>query len=392
MTPRRTLLVAALVAAALGGTAHGVPGSRWEPGPRIDVADFHEILAPHGDWLAVVPWGLVWTPSDIEPGWRPYTHGRWTFTHLGWTWVSSWEWGWAPFHYGRWSYHRTHGWIWIPGRVWAPGWVAWRSGDDWVGWAPLPPQARWRVGHGLELEGDLDALIPVHGWSFAGERDFVSPRVEEFLAPLPRNGWLVRQTENVTRYAEEGREVAVYGPDRRKVERSAGTVEVSRVREVSRPPTWSQLADPGTVHVYRPEVADAKPRPKPADAAPPGKPSAGDVERRRARELRRIEDWAKEQQRELDRQERQERGKPPAAEAPASVELRRQEEREALAREVAREKELLEGRLEREVRNKGAEKKPPERRPPAPGQPSAEVLARDYAAHLTAVRRKHLPR
>jgi hypothetical protein len=248
------------------------------------------------------------------------------------------------------------------------------------------------VGHGLELEGDLDALIPVHGWSFAGERDFVSPRVEEFLAPLPRNGWLVRQTENVTRYAEEGREVAVYGPDRRKVERSAGTVEVSRVREVSRPPTWSQLADPGTVHVYRPEVADAKPRPKPADAAPPGKPAAGDVERRRARELRRIEDWAKEQQRELDRQERQERGKPPAAEAPASVELRRQEEREALAREVAREKELLEGRLEREVRKKGAEKKRPERRPPAPGQPSAEALARAYAAHLTAVRRKHLPR
>src|SRR2546423_9736807 len=30
----------------------------------------------------------------------------------------------------------------VPGDEWAPAWVSWRSSKDYVGWAPLPPEAR----------------------------------------------------------------------------------------------------------------------------------------------------------------------------------------------------------------------------------------------------------
>lgn len=34
---------------------------------------------------------------------------------------------------------RHLGWIWVRGEEWAPAWVDWRRGSDYVGWAPLPP-------------------------------------------------------------------------------------------------------------------------------------------------------------------------------------------------------------------------------------------------------------
>ena len=49
------------------------------------------------------------------------------------------DWGWVTFHYGRWAHDQRLGWFWVPGDEWGPAWVDWRRGDDFVGWAPLPP-------------------------------------------------------------------------------------------------------------------------------------------------------------------------------------------------------------------------------------------------------------
>lgn len=40
-------------------------------------------------------------------------------------------------------------WVWVPGYEWAPAWVSWRQTNDHVGWAPLPPEARWSVSIGF---------------------------------------------------------------------------------------------------------------------------------------------------------------------------------------------------------------------------------------------------
>ena len=53
-----------------------------------------------------------------------------------------------PFHYGRWVNDPDDGWMWIPGYVWSPGWVVWRSNDHYTGWMPMPPDEGFLRGNG----------------------------------------------------------------------------------------------------------------------------------------------------------------------------------------------------------------------------------------------------
>ena len=118
--PKKLFLLAVLVLAI--STVVAVKARAGE----IDVSFFYDELAPYGEWVSVVPYGWVWYPYNTEPGWRPYTDGSWAYSDFGWTYMSPLEWGWAAYHYGRWTFNADHGWIWVPGTVWGPAWVAWR--------------------------------------------------------------------------------------------------------------------------------------------------------------------------------------------------------------------------------------------------------------------------
>ncbi|MGA2508379.1 MAG: DUF6600 domain-containing protein, partial [Chitinispirillaceae bacterium] len=115
------------------------------PAGDQNISFFYESLYPYGNWLDIDgEW--CWQPNAgvISPDWAPYCrHGHWVDSDWGWCWVSDYSWGWAPFHYGRWFRHRTHGWCWLPDNEWGPAWVSWRRGDDYCGWAPLPPHTRY---------------------------------------------------------------------------------------------------------------------------------------------------------------------------------------------------------------------------------------------------------
>ncbi len=91
-------------------------------------------------------------------------HGRWIWTDDGWYWASDEPWGWAAYHYGRWYYDDYYGWIWIPGYDWAPAWVEWRYGGDYIGWAPLGPYAVFSVSFGIHYRNHW--VTPHHWWSF----------------------------------------------------------------------------------------------------------------------------------------------------------------------------------------------------------------------------------
>ncbi len=115
---------------------------------NFDYQVFHDRLSPHGRWLHTPDYGYIWRPAIVEqnPQWRPYTIGRWAYTDLGWTWISQEPFGWATYHYGRWVLLRQSGWCWVPGTQWAPAWVCWKTGGDYLGWAPLPPESlHWRA-------------------------------------------------------------------------------------------------------------------------------------------------------------------------------------------------------------------------------------------------------
>lgn len=91
-------------------------------------------LRDHGEWLQVEG-RSAWRPHH-STDWRPYWKGRWTYTPRGMTWVSYEPWGWVPYHYGSWDYSRSFGWVWFPGRTFAPAHVHWYWGRDYVAWFP----------------------------------------------------------------------------------------------------------------------------------------------------------------------------------------------------------------------------------------------------------------
>src|SRR5207248_1104167 len=107
-------------------------------------------LDQYGDWRETSDYGYVWQPRQAQSRtWRPYTDGHWVYTDVGWTWISEEPFGWATYHYGRWTRLRNIGWVWVPGDEWAPAWVSWRKSNAYVGWAPLPPEARFDRGTGI---------------------------------------------------------------------------------------------------------------------------------------------------------------------------------------------------------------------------------------------------
>ena len=111
----------------------------------VVVNDYYEPLGNYGVWIDDPVYGRVWQPAPdmAGPGFRPYaSDGQWVVNDDGdYVFVSRYDaqWGWATYHYGRWAFNDNYGWVWIPGRAWAPSWVEWRYGGGYVGWAPMGP-------------------------------------------------------------------------------------------------------------------------------------------------------------------------------------------------------------------------------------------------------------
>lgn len=104
-----------------------------------EVAMFYDELTRYGNWVDYANYGQVWYPTTVTANWRPYVDGRWVPTEDGWIFETDEPWGWATYHYGNWMPTDDYGWVWAPGSTWYPSTVAWRTSDDYVGWAPIPP-------------------------------------------------------------------------------------------------------------------------------------------------------------------------------------------------------------------------------------------------------------
>ena len=105
-----------------------------------DVAMFYDALSSYGNWVDYGNYGPVWYPTQgVTQNWRPYVDGRWVPTDDGWVFETGEPWGWATYHWGNWMPTSEYGWVWSPGSTWYPSTAAWRTNDDYVGWAPIPP-------------------------------------------------------------------------------------------------------------------------------------------------------------------------------------------------------------------------------------------------------------
>jgi Family of unknown function (DUF6600) len=237
----------------------------------VGVSLFYDDLAPHGDWFEMENYGWVWTPRHVAADWRPYTRGRWVFSDDdGWLWASDEEGGWATCHYGRWFFDDRYGWVWVPGRDWAPAWVAWRFGGGYVGWAPLPPQFRSNAGVGFRVgDVDFDAWLTPRQYVFVPERHFVDSRVYREVVSPARNWTIVNVTQPVTNYGVRQNRLVNRSLSVEQVEGHLGRA-VPRVRVVEEhmtPPRRAEVKE-GTVRVFRPTVrSESSARPRSARAS-----------------------------------------------------------------------------------------------------------------------------
>src|SRR5262245_41298322 len=140
-------------------------------------ASFYGRLTSYGNWIWLQG-QYVWVPGNVGPRWRPYTVGRWAFTdRYGWMWVSNEPFGWATYHYGRWGFSNRVGWFWVPGNRWAPAWVAWRSSNDYLAWAPLPPTPD---EGGLSINITV-GNVPDYYWQVVPNQDFLAPDLPRYI-------------------------------------------------------------------------------------------------------------------------------------------------------------------------------------------------------------------
>lgn len=159
---------------------------------------FFDALSPYGEWIEVGDYGTCWRPSITDPDWRPYSDGYWSYTDGGWTWVSYEDFGGIVYHYGRWVDVEGEGWCWVPDEEWAPAWVSWRTSDDYIGWAPLPPEARWRRNTGFSVWVDSYYDIGPARFNFCRVRDFGAPYLRPVIVNRFENVTIIQGTTNVT--------------------------------------------------------------------------------------------------------------------------------------------------------------------------------------------------
>lgn len=169
-----------------------------------------------GSWIEVGNYGYCWQPdiAASDTSWRPYADGYWAYTDDGWTWISYEDWGWATYHYGRWVKLGDYGWVWKPGYEWGPAWVSWRTGGNYIGWAPLPPETEY-VYESRPLTGHLDVEFDIGPayYNFCDVRYIGEPVLRTRLVPYQQNVTYITQTVNVTNITYKNKIVYNYGPD-----------------------------------------------------------------------------------------------------------------------------------------------------------------------------------
>jgi uncharacterized protein YraI len=286
----------------------------------IDRAAFYDRLEPYGEWVWMQG-QYVWVPVNVDRQWRPYTDGRWVYTDRhGWMWVSNEPFGWATYHYGRWGFSNRVGWFWVPGSRWGPAWVSWRSSDEYLAWAPLPPDYDEGVSINIAVE-----TVPDYYWQVVPTDRFLSVdlrrdivRDENRFEPILRetrplgnvtiinNNVVVNKVVNVT-YIEqktnekvavhqiertgdanksgkiEGAAVTVFQPAADQAPKTAAPHKPKKIEEVAvesktkgqggGKPTTEELLIPPEIKTPKGEAASPPPPLPPEEAeAPRGKP------------------------------------------------------------------------------------------------------------------------
>ncbi len=229
-----------------------------------NVQYFDQDLSPYGDWVVTADFGRCFRPRGVAADWRPYTDGHWVYTDdVGWLWASNEPFGDICDHYGRWTQDSHAGWCWVPGRQWAPAWVAWREGGGDVGWAPLPPL---RHGEHNIRDEELYQRVRPDQYTFVDERYVADADWHSHSHPVQQNVTIINKTTNITNIRNENGKVVNRSLDVHKVEQASGK-QVQHLK-------LAESDKRGKTEVHGNEVAVYQKKDIPAKKAPQARPAA----------------------------------------------------------------------------------------------------------------------
>jgi hypothetical protein len=252
------------------------PDASVAPPPAEVTVDYlNASITPYGSWVAVEGYGRCWRPTVAmyNAAWSPYCDGgHWVYTDYGWYWDSDYSWG-VAFHYGRWFRDPRFGWCWYPDTIWAPSWVAWRSGDEYCGWAPLPPFAVFTPGVGFFYRGvavgvDFDFGLTADCFLFVSPDHFCDRYPRSFCVPRDRAVEVFHRTKIINNYNVHDKMIVNRGfGTERIVAATHHSLEPMRVSSLSNAGRQGWRGE-GYQRTLQPAARISHPNENPAHAAP----------------------------------------------------------------------------------------------------------------------------
>ncbi len=114
---------------------------------------------------------------------------------------------------------QQYGWVWVPGNVWAPAWVSWRTANSYVGWAPLPPGVSLNVLSQLAFNGHpvpygFDFGLAPSAYTFVRTSRFLNTNLPRHVLPSGRAATLIAASTVVNNYGIVNKKIVNEGVSR----------------------------------------------------------------------------------------------------------------------------------------------------------------------------------
>jgi len=136
--------------------------------------------------------------------------------------------------------------------VWGPSWCAWREGDGYSAWAPLPPEC----GDGRPVDVVIvDRYVPRERYVVVETRYVGEPRIHEHIEQ--NNVTIINRTTNITNVTYVNNRVVNRGVPVEHIQQAGGrNVEVMKVEHASDPAEARRLVAEGKAVQYTPPAIE----------------------------------------------------------------------------------------------------------------------------------------
>lgn len=196
----------------------------------------------------------VWRPYGMVSDWTPYSYGNWVYTYSGWMWITDFAWGWATYHYGRWYYDYYWGWVWLPGRYWAPNWVQWCYNSSYIGWYPIYPRRHgWHHGHHNWHHGRYYTHTDPRHWVIVKRKDFTEIIKPSITVDKNENGRILEESKKKAIVKFDGKSYTNIGPKVDVIEKNTGA-KIEPKKVTLNESKGITKVDESTVKLYRNDV------------------------------------------------------------------------------------------------------------------------------------------